>query len=113
MIQAKCHCGNIKLEAKTLPDTLTECNCSICRRLAAKWIYYGSKEVTLTFDTAPNDYEWGDKCIVFHHCPKCGCATHYSSKPNMEFDRIAINANMLDPKTIKHLKTRRFNGAKM
>ena len=114
MLKAQCHCSNIVLTAKYLADELTECNCSICRRLASKWIYYKSVEVKVSFKTCPpKTYTWGDKCIAFHHCPICGCATHYSSVDGSDFDRIAINANMLEPNTIKNLKTRRFNGADM
>jgi len=114
VITAQCHCGNIKLEAKYLPDTLTECNCSICRRLAARWLYYKSKEVKITStQSPPYSYVWGDKEIAFQHCPLCGCSTHYESVENSDFDRIAINANMLDPKHIENLKIRRFNGAEM
>lgn len=114
MIKAKCHCGNVELTTEYIPDTLTECNCSICRRLSAKWIYYKTQEVSITCNTYPTKtYIWGDKCIAFHHCPNCGCATHYSSVEGSGFDRIAINANMLEPNVIKNLKTRRFNGAEM
>lgn len=114
MIKAQCHCGNIELSAQYLPESLTECNCSICRRLATKWIYYKTEEVQVSEKMQPSKkYVWGDKCITFHHCPVCGCATHYSSIPGTDFDRIAINANMLEPKAIKNLKTRRFNGADM
>ena len=114
MIQAQCHCGNVKLFADYIPDTLTQCNCTICRRLAAKWIYYKSNEVKVTYKNHPTHaYIWGDKCIAFHHCPTCGCSTHYTSVHDSDFDRIAINANMLGANVIKNLKTRRFNGADM
>jgi len=114
MIKAQCHCGNIELTTEYLPDEYTVCNCSICRRLATKWMYYKTDEVRVTHNKEPtHTYVWGDKCIAFHHCPLCGCATHYTSVPNLEFDRIAINANMLDPKLIEFLKIRRFNGADM
>lgn len=114
MIKAQCHCGNIELSVENLPDEFTQCNCSICRRLAAKWIYYKTDKVQVSHKNEPSQtYIWGDKCIAFHHCPECGCATHYSSVAGSDFDRIAINANMLDPNTIKNLKTRRFNGAEM
>jgi hypothetical protein len=114
MIKAVCHCGNIILSVNFLPGTYTQCNCSICRRLATKWLYYKTSEVKIRFKTEPSKtYQWGDKSIDFHHCPICGCATHYSSAAGTDYDRIAINANMLDPNAIKNLKTRLFNGAEM
>lgn len=114
MITAQCHCGNIKLEVQYLPDTMTVCNCSICRRLSARWLYYKSNEVKIAFtQPSPSSYVWGDKEISFHHCSLCGCSTHYQIIDNSDFDRIAINANMLEPKLIENLKIRRFNGAEM
>lgn len=114
MIPAQCHCGNIKLEAEYLPDTLTECNCSICRRLSARWLYFKSNEVKILFaESPPSSYEWGDKELSFHHCSLCGCTTHYKVKPESGLDRTAINANMLQSKLIENLKIRKFNGAEM
>ena len=37
MIEAACHCGAVRLSVPSAPDTVTECNCSICRRLGARW----------------------------------------------------------------------------
>ena len=114
MIKAQCHCGNVQMEVEVLADTLTQCNCSICRRLSAQWLYYRSAEVKIDcLREKTRNYEWADKCISFHHCPVCGCATHYTSMPDSGLDRIAINANMLTPHLIKNLKIRRFNGAEM
>ncbi|MCF6319551.1 MAG: hypothetical protein L3J83_09805 [Proteobacteria bacterium] len=58
-------------------------------------------------------YQWGDKEILFQHCSVCGCATHYVGAPNSGLDRIAINANMFEPKLTEYLTIRRFNGAEM
>ena len=33
MLTGTCHCGAIRIEIPNAPDTLTNCNCSICRRL--------------------------------------------------------------------------------
>lgn len=113
-IVATCHCGNTTLIVKKLQDTITQCNCSICRRLASKWMYFKSDEVTVSFKSHESKtYIWGDKEIVFHHSPLCGCSTHYTGTLCSELDRIAINANMLKPKLIENLEIRRFNGAEM
>lgn len=114
MINAKCHCGNVSVIFEELPDTITRCNCSICRRLAAQWAYFKTNEVQVSFEKIPSQgYEWGDKDIAFHHCPICGCSTHYVGTSNSGLDRIAINANMLEPKLTEYLTIRRFNGAEM
>ncbi len=114
VFKAICHCGNILLEVSTLKETITQCNCSICRRLASQWMYFKTDEVKVSWKKKESrSYMWGDKEILFHHCPLCGCTTHYTVASHSELDRIAINANMLEPKLIENLKIRRFNGAEM
>ncbi len=113
-ITTSCHCNNITLQVSELKETITQCNCSICRRLAAKWMYFKADEVQIVSKTKESKaYEWGDKDISFHHCPICGCVTHYVGTPDSGLNRIAINANLLEPKLTEYLTIRRFNGAEM
>ena len=112
MIEAVCHCGNVKLTTHSLPSTITSCNCSICNRLGALWAYYAPDEVTVNFDKHPSSpYIWGDKDLEFHHCTICGCTTHYITTEKCHEKRIAINARMLDPELIRSLSIRYFDGA--
>ena len=64
MIEAACHCGAVKLSVPARPDTVTECNCSICRRLGARWAYYSPSEVGLPKPGSSNG-EPGDDAV----CP--------------------------------------------
>lgn len=113
MHTASCHCGNIKLEVEAFPETITSCNCSICRRLGAEWAYYPPTKVTVSYrDQQTNTYTWGDKLIDFHHCPNCGCATHYTGTEKCESERLAINTRMFDYALIKGILIRKFDGAK-
>ncbi len=112
MIEASCHCGAIKLSVAQLPSTLTECNCSICRRLGAQWAYFSPAEVEISGDPAARGgYCWGDKEIVFVHCKHCGCVTHYESVDQAADGRIAINARGIDPALSAGIKIRHFDGA--
>ena len=113
MIKASCHCGNVQLQFEQLPESLTRCNCSICRRYAASWIYFQQDEVQIICKQPTKAYIWGDKEIAFHHCENCGCVTHYSSLPNKSHTRTAVNANLLPVSTIQDLKVRTFAGAAM
>jgi hypothetical protein len=114
MIKAKCHCGTVELFFEELPDTYTICNCSICRRYAVKWIYFTSSEVSIKKKMPTTEYIWGDKMIAFHHCPTCGCVSHYTGVDDSELNRVAINANLLEhPQLLDKLTVRKFNGAGM
>ena len=72
MPTATCHCGAVKVEVPREPETITDCNCSICRRYGVLWAYYKDSEVTLTaapsVAEATDDYAWGDKSLKFIRC---------------------------------------------
>lgn len=109
-----CHCGNVRFEASYLPNTLTECNCSLCHRYGVRWAYFKHREVTLTIRDKPTEsYCWGDRMIRFHHCPLCACVTHYtgvSDSPSPE-ERIALNARLADRTLTDAITLRHFDGA--
>ena len=46
------------LTAPTAPDTVTECNCSICRKLAARWAYYKPSDVGMPKAGSTQPYVW-------------------------------------------------------
>ena len=109
LIEASCHCGNIRVAVKALPSSVTSCNCSICRRIAPLWGYYSLDEIEIKADkTSLSHYQWGDKMIYFHHCNNCGCVTHYSP---VEGERAAVNFRMFSNETIKKIKVKHFDGA--
>ncbi|WP_338035031.1 aldehyde-activating protein [Grimontia indica] len=112
LIQVQCHCGNVSLSAEYPPTEVTHCNCSICRRYAAAWSYYGLDEVNVSVrSSSPKTYCWGDEDIEFHYCPNCGCVTHYVTTPKCAAKIIAINMRMADKHTLENLPVRYVNGA--
>lgn len=112
MIQAQCHCGNIKLQLPKLTDTMTCCNCSICARYAALWGYYLQAEVEISVgEYGSRQYCRGDREILFHCCNQCGCVTHYSAIDVSPTSGVAVNYRMLEPQLIKELAIRYFDGA--
>jgi hypothetical protein len=108
-VEGSCHCGAVKLAIATAPTQVTSCNCSICHRLGTLWAYYNPADVRITGATAT--YRWGDKTIDFHHCPACGCTTHWSPLDNREADRMGINARLLAPEVLAAARVRRLDGA--
>lgn len=112
MVTASCHCAAVRLEISQLPATVTDCNCSICRRYGALWAYYTRDQVRLDAEPeALGVYRWGDRTIEFRHCRHCGCVTHYESIDKYARSRIAINARMFPPEVAQSLPVRHFDGA--
>jgi hypothetical protein len=112
MRTATCHCGAVKIEMSGMPDSVTQCTCSICRRYGARWAYCTRKTAIVTSaPDATTAYLWGDREIEFHHCRICGCLTHYESVEKTDDSRIAVNARMLPPGDMEGVRIRTFDGA--
>jgi hypothetical protein len=108
-ITGTCDCGAVTVEIPARPTTLTSCNCTICHRLGTLWAYYPPAEVKVTGPTT--SYQRGDKTLDLHHCPTCGCTTHWSPLPHRApADRMGINARLLPPDEITGVRVRRLDG---
>jgi hypothetical protein len=111
MIEATCHCGAVRIETDEAPETVTECNCSICRRRGTLWAYYAPRDVRIhPAEGATTRYSWGDKSIEFHACKICDCTTHWAST-DKAFDRMAINARLMAPELLKAVRLHKHDGA--
>lgn len=108
MIGSTCHCGAVKLEIAIAPETVTDCNCSICRRYGALWAYYSPSHVRIAGDT--ETYMWDDRSIAFHRCRVCGCVTHWAPV-DKAVDRMGVNARMMDLAILAKARVRRLDGA--
>jgi hypothetical protein len=112
MIEASCHCGAVRLQIAAAPAQITDCNCSICRRLGARWAYYPPDDVTIiAAPRATAAYAWGEKAIAFHHCRTCGCPTHWRGLYETRYDRMGVNARLFDPAVLKGVAVRKLDGA--
>ena len=114
-LQASCHCGAVRLEIRRKPRTLTDCNCSICRRYGALWAYYSRNSVKII--TAGRDalagYSRGRKSLRFRRCATCGCVVyHEPTRPRGDATRLGVNARLMDPADIAGVRVRRLDGAK-
>ena len=104
MLRAACHCTAVRFELATTPDWVLDCNCTICRRYGAVWMYPEPGAVTFVRGAdATHIYEWGDRELIFHRCRVCGCVTHTMTAEDPP--RVySINARMiptLDPAEVR------------
>jgi len=110
-IDASCHCGAVHLEITTAPETVTDCNCSICRRYGALWAYYSPRQVGIAATgSATEIYMWNDRSIEFHRCKICGCITHWAAVDKRS-DRMGVNARLMDPDVLGAVRVRKLDGA--
>jgi hypothetical protein len=122
MIEASCHCGAVRIEAPAAPIEVTDCNCSICRRLGALWAYYPASKVNVhavpgaldryvRADGPPSNAQ-GKPLLGFVSCHTCGCTTHWEAlDPAASPDRMGVNARLFAPEVLATARVRRFDGA--
>lgn len=110
MILASCHCDAVRIETASAPETVTDCNCSICRRYGVLWAYYRPDEVRICSSAGTDIYMWDDRSIEFHRCRNCGCVTHWSSVDS-SVDRMGINARLMSPEGLAKARVRHLDGA--
>ena len=112
MIVGSCHCGAVRVEVPRPPESLTNCNCSICRRTGALWAYYATSEVRVTAGAgATEGYEWGDRTLRLVRCATCGCVTHWEPLPGNTGGKMGINARNFEPALLDTVRIRRLDGA--
>jgi len=117
-VKASCHCGAVTLRVDSPPAEVAECNCSICRRIAARWAYYHPAEVAVRDDgKALVRYVQGDRTLALCHCSVCGCTTHWEPLPGTEVaadgpkPRMGVNARLIENFDLTTVPVRQVDGA--
>jgi hypothetical protein len=105
VIEAACHCGAVRIQAPR-PEQITECNCSVCRKVAGQWAYFPPAEGSVSGETVT--YIQGDRTLAAHHCPVCGCTTHWTPL-DPATDRMGVNVRLAEG--LEDVRVRRFDGA--
>jgi hypothetical protein len=109
---ASCHCGRVRVEVPRRPRSLTDCNCSICRRYGVLWAYYRPAAVRVRcVRGATASYAWGRKNLRFVRCKACGCVTHYERPGGAPERRIGVNARCFEPAALVEVPVRHLDGA--
>ncbi|WP_337842045.1 hypothetical protein [Rheinheimera sp.] len=112
MIKGHCHCGAVTIQIPCLPQTLTSCNCSLCRRIAGLWGYYEFGTVRVKgHPEHTQQYVQGDKTLATVRCAHCGCVTHWVPLPEVAGARHGVNLRNFDPKLLDKIPVRQFDGA--
>ncbi len=112
MLAGSCHCGAVRIEIPRRPRTLTDCNCSICRRYGVLWAYYKASDVrVICRPGATNAYSWGPKALRFVRCGTCGCIMNWVRVRARKVSYLGVNARNFDPSILDSVRVRRLDGA--
>jgi len=112
MLTGACHCGAVRVTVPRTPRTVTDCNCSICRRYGVLWAYY--KASTVRVEAKPKatvSYSWGRKALRFVRCATCGCLMCWQRmKPDPD-RKMGVNFRNFDPKVLGSVRIVPLDGA--
>jgi hypothetical protein len=112
MLHGSCHCGIVEWTwmHAALPDGATACNCTVCRRYGALWIYdFEGEGITVTGPTS--SYVRG-QAVEFHFCRACGCVAFWRGlqlSPDGK-RRIAVNLRLTEPQPVANIPIDHFDG---
>ena len=110
MVEASCHCGAVRMAIDAAPETVTDCNCSLCRNYSVLWAYYPLAHVRFVERGATDIYMWGKRSLEFHRCAACGCVTHWAAVDKAR-DMVAVNARLLRPDVLAAARVRHLDAA--
>ena len=111
MLEGACHCGAVRWRFDSQPEGATACNCTVCRRYGALWIYgYEGVDVGVTGET--RGYERGGKNLAFNFCPTCGCVVSWRGNVTDPEGRrrLAVNVRMAEPDAVADIPIDHFDG---
>lgn len=112
MLKGNCHCGQVTWTFSSPVESVTACNCTLCRRYGALWAY-GQLDQDIQVSGETKSYAWSNQINGFHFCTSCGCIAYYKAHQKNEkgFFRTAVNLRMItDPDQIAHLPIDHFEG---
>ena len=114
MLTGTCHCGTIGWTFDGMPDSVTACNCTLCRRYGVLWIYdfEGEKIKLIGPSTVYTRVDVKKPALEIHFCAKCGCVTAWRGLQTDETGRrrIAVNLRLSEPGPVAHLPIDHFDG---
>lgn len=112
MLSAKCHCGAVEVAIPRRPKTITNCNCSICRRYGVLWAYFKASTVKLKADPqALESYSRGRKGLRFVRCTDCGCVVAWERVVPAPEWKMGVNARLFEPEQLGAVRIKLLDGA--
>ena len=106
-----CHCGKVRFEMKAPAEIeATECNCSICRMTGYLHVIVPESDFRLLAgEDELETYTFNTGVAKHLFCRHCGVKSFYV--PRSHPTGISVNANCLEPGTVKSLQVTPFDGA--
>jgi hypothetical protein len=109
---ASCHCGRATIRLPRKPESVTQCNCSLCTKTGFRGVYFPSDELVITgeFDSYVRD-DLKQAYLATHRCAHCGNVTHWTPLTDPPHERMGVNARLIDPSLLEDVPVKQVDGA--
>ena len=105
-----CHCGEVRFEVTADISSVTSCNCSLCQKRGALWVFVPPESFALRAGLEDlKDYQFGKKRIHHLFCPQCGVGA-FSRGSGPQGEMVAVNVRCLDDIEAGTLRVSSFDG---
>ena len=108
---ASCHCGRATILLPRKPNSVIQCNCSLCTKTGFRGAYYSSEE--LAIDGEFDSYVRGDlkqAYLANHRCKTCGILTHWTPLTDPPHERVGVNARLIDEALLEGVPVKQVDG---
>ena len=111
VVIAHCHCGRATIRIPRTPDYVNQCNCSLCTASGFQGIYFASDELVIEgqFDSYVRS-DIKEPMIRIMRCAHCGIATHWEPLGEPPYERMGVNARLVDPALLEGVEVRSVDG---
>jgi hypothetical protein len=108
---ASCICGRARITLPRTPDYVSHCNCSMCTKTGFWGVYFPSDELQIEgeFDSYVRE-DISEPCLRNHRCRHCGAITHWTLLSDPPYERMGVNARLLDPEALEGVEVREVDG---
>lgn len=110
--RGSCHCGKVRYEAECDLSKGTQCNCTVCTKLAQLGVIIEPEAFQLLQgEDEVSSYEWGQKVGKRFFCKHCGVYCYGTG--HLEYlggAYVSINLNTLDDVDPWALPRKHFDG---
>jgi hypothetical protein len=106
-----CHCGEVRFEVTADISNVISCNCSICQKRGALWVFVPPESFALRAGLEDlKDYQFGKRIIHHLFCPQCGVGAFSRGVTAQGAEIMAINVRCLDDVDLGSLKLTPVDG---
>jgi hypothetical protein len=84
----------------------------MCVKTGFRGVYFASDELHVEgeFDSYVRE-DLDEIFLRLHRCRHCGAATHWTPLSEPPYDRMGVNARLLDPAALEGVEVRHVDGA--